>query len=232
MTSLLSLVFLGTMSAHGAVVLTAGATVPSVGVNDQASLNDLAAIPGGSFNSQAFSDNAGPPGQTFTTGSASGYQLTAFSFKGAAAGGTNYGNFAPGVTTWSVRISTVSGTVLTPVTVVNNILHPAEALQGNEWFTWSFTGGDLLTLNGSTTYAFEAYSTAGYLGFDASDTNTAYAGGTSFNSNSTNRSFGGTTLQDRLYDRTFVASLAVVPEPSSVSLLGLMGLLVNARRRR
>ncbi len=229
--TLLSLALALAPAAQGAVLLSAGLTAPTVGLNDQSSLNDLAVIPGGTFNSQAFSDNAGPPGQSFTTGSASNYLLTAFSFKGAAAGSSNYGNFTA-ATTWGIRISSVSGLTLTPVATVTGIAHPAGTISGNEWFTWSFSGTDLLTLNAATTYSFEAYSSAGYLGFDASDTNTAYAGGTAFNTTSASRSFTTTVMQDRLYDRTFVANLAVVPEPSAFSLLASLGLLSQARRRR
>ena len=216
-------------TAQGAVVLTASGTAPATGGSDQYITNDLAAIPGGSFNSQAFSDNAGPPGQSFTTGAGAGYQFTAFSFKGAAASGANYGGF-DGSSTWSIRISTVSGTTLTPVATINGIAHPT-GVTGNEWFTWAFSGGDLLTLAGSTTYAFEAYSSNGYLGFDASD-GLDYVGGTAFNSTGGSRAFGSNTLQDRLYDRTFVANLTPVPEPSASLLLGGTGLLALRRRRR
>ncbi|MES2470463.1 MAG: hypothetical protein V4675_24425 [Verrucomicrobiota bacterium] len=217
-------------AAQSAVLLTAGLVAPAVGVDDQASLNDLAAIPGGTFNSQAFSDNAGPPGQSFTTGSAANYTLTAFSYKGAATGSGNYGGFTGA--TWGIRVSSVAGVDLTPIATITGIAHPTGTINGNEWFTWSFSGTDLLVLNGSTTYSFEAYSTVGYLGFDASDTTTAYAGGTAFNTTSPARTFNTTILQDRLYDRTFIANLAVVPEPSALVLVAGLGLLHCGRRRR
>lgn len=216
--------------AQAAVVMTAGTTAPVVGANDQASLNDLAVVPGGAFNSQAFSDNAGPPGQSFTTGGAAGYQLTAFSFKGAEASGGNFGGF-DGSTTWGIRISSVSGTTLTPVATVTGIATASGTIAGNEWFTWTFSGADLVTLSGSTTYAFEAFSSSGWLGFDASDTTTAYAGGAAFNNGGDARNFTSTLLQDRGYDRTFVANLTVVPEPSALVLLGGLGALGLRRRR-
>lgn len=220
------------VTTQGAVILSSGSVAPTVGASDQASLNDLAIVPGGSFNSQAYSDNAGPPGQTFTTGDSASYTLNSFSFKGASVGSANYGGFSAS-TTWGIRISSVSGTTLTPIATVTGIAHPASIVNGDEWLTWSFSGADALVLSGSTTYSFEAYSTEGWFGFDASDTNTAYAGGTAFNSTSAARAFGANTLQDRLYDRTFVAKMTAVPEPgTSVLILGLAGAgMVRPRRR-
>lgn len=217
--------------SQGAVILSSGTVAPVVGASDQASLNDLAVVPGGAFNSQAFSDNAGPPGQTFTTGNSAQYTLNTFSFKGGSAGSGNYGGFTAS-TTWGIRISSVSGTTLTPLATVTGIAHPASIVNGDEWLTWSFSGTDALVLNGSTTYSFEAYSTEGWFGFDASDTNTAYAGGTAFNSTSAARGFAANTLQDRLYDRTFVAGMTAVPEPGATGLiLGLAALGMVKRRR-
>lgn len=75
---------------------------PTVGTYDQAQLLDDAVIPGGTapggglYNQQAYTDNAGPPGQTFTTpGTRHLYALTAISVKGVGDGGggdPRYGN--------------------------------------------------------------------------------------------------------------------------------------------
>jgi hypothetical protein len=202
--------------ARAAVNMTASSVQPTVGAIDQANTLDGATIPGNTpfpFNSQAFSDNAGPPGQTFTTPTAAfTYSLTSFSYKGANTGGGNSGgNVFTAGTTWGVRVSLVSGTTLVPiktVTAIPTTTTTVEAITpvGTEWYTWTFTDADIPVMGGGSTYAFEAFSSAGYLGFDA-DTTQPYLGGTAFNSNGAARSFAGTTLQTRAYDRTFIAKL-------------------------
>lgn len=80
--------------ANGAVSMSYDAAAPTLGADDQYDLTDDAEVPGGTtpgggeYNKQAFSDNAGPPGQTFTTPSGGGaYQITSVSLKGANTGG-------------------------------------------------------------------------------------------------------------------------------------------------
>lgn len=185
---------------------------------------------GGGFGGQAFTDNGGPPGQTITTLNAAPlYRLDALTFKGEGVGGdAEYGVAGPpyyagnGIfnvgTTWSIRISSVSGTTLTPIKTVTGIptvVNPGAGLDpnGDEWFTWQFTGLDTVALNPASQYAFEVLSSAGYLGVDASP-NTAYAGGQAFNSTAPARTFNGNTtgnLANHGYDRTFVVNLAVPP---------------------
>ncbi len=226
-------------SAHAAVVLDASSTVPTTLGASQSTLADDAAIPGGippggvgTYNSQVFSDNSGPPGQTFTTGSSSatGFYFNSFSFKGAAAGGANYGNFDAS-TTWGIRVSSVVGSTLTPLVTVTGIVHPFATAAGDSWYTWTFSGADRLILNQGSTYAFEAYSSGGYLGFDAATDPASYAGGTAFNTTSGSRTFDNSTIVERTYDRTFVANLTAVPEPSA-GLLGLVGAALACGRRR
>lgn len=207
-------------SAHGAVTMTFGATAPVPGTYDQFNLIDDATIPGGTapgggtYNSQAFSDNNGPPGQTFTTpASASAgmpaFKLNAIWLKGAAAGDANFGGFTA-TTTWGIRISEVNGTTLTPVKTVTGIPTAAGPL-GDEWFTWTYTGDDVRTLSPNKQYAFDLYSSAGWLGFDAAQSDSNYAGGTAFNSaGGAVRNFNGLGLGDlsvRGYDRTFFVGL-------------------------
>ncbi len=218
-----------TVKAGG--TMSFGTAVPATGGSNQSDLIDDATIPGGTapgggtYNSQAFSDNGGPPGQTFTTPAGSSLLLNAISLKGANTGGGNSGNgvFTAG-TLWSIRISSVSGTNLTPLDTISNIATVTGAL-GDEWFTWTFSAPDILTLSPSTQYAFEVFSDTAngnsYLGFDA-DTTDSYAGGTAFNSAGANRAFTDNTLGDLAshgYDRTFVVALAPVPEPSTIVLL-------------
>jgi hypothetical protein len=238
---------LGASSANAAVIMTASTTQPTLDAYDQFQLLDSAVIPapgnttpgGGAYNSQAYSDNAGPPGQTFTTeGSVSTalplYSLQAFSFKGASTGGPNVGGI--GAATWSIRISSVSGTTLTPVRTYTGITTPAGTINGNEWFTWTFSGSDIVNLLPTSLYAFEVYSSTGYLGFDAEQGDGNYLLGTAFNSAGPIRSFADTTLGNLAnhgYDRTFIANLdpAAVPEPAAATL-ALGGMLAVAVRRR
>jgi len=214
------------------VTMTAGMTAPLTGPGDQFNFVNDATIPGTTpfpFNSQAFSDNAGPPGQTFTTGTGGPFTLNAFSFLGANTGAGNIGGSVD-AGTWGIRVSNVVGTTLTPLTTVTGITSPA-GLAGNEWLTWTFGGPDRVTLLPSTTYAVEVFSSQGYYGFDAALDPASYPNGVAFNSNGAARSFAGTTLQDRGYDRTFVADLTAVPEPTSGILL-TAGFMMILRRRR
>ncbi|MDB6152013.1 MAG: hypothetical protein JWL90_466 [Chthoniobacteraceae bacterium] len=217
-------------SAHATVLLSPSTTTPVVGLEDQYNFGIDATIPGGTFNSQAFSDNSGGPGQTFTTPATGNFTLGAFSFKGAATGSSNVGGFAAG-TTWGIRVSSVTGGALAPILTVTGIPSPA-TLAGDEWLTWTFSGADLLTLQPSKLYAVDVFSSAGYYGFDAAVDPNSYSGGVAFNSTSAARSFNNTSIQDRGYDRTFAADLTVVPEPAAATLL-VAGLgLLGMRRRR
>lgn len=209
-----SLVIGSVLVTNAAVNMSFNAAAPATGALDQFSFTDDATIPGGTtpgggtFNSQAFSDNGGPPGQTFTTpAGVSSFVLNSVSLKGATAGGSNFGGFGAG-TTWGVRISQVTGggTTLVPQLTVTGVPTGTTGATGNEWFTWAFTGADAIPLTPSTLYSFEVFSSAGYLGFDAATTDTAYAGGTGFNSAGPVRSFADLTtgnLALRGYDRTF-----------------------------
>lgn len=208
-----SLVIGSALVANAAVNMSFNAAAPVTGALDQFNFLDDATVPGGTtpgggtYNSQAFSDNAGPPGQTFTTpAGVSSFVLNSVSLKGATAGGSNFGGFGAG-TTWGVRISEVTGggTTQVPQLTVIGIPTGTTGATGNEWFTWALTGADAIPLTPSTLYSFEVFSSAGYLGFDA-DTSDSYAGGTAFNSAGGARSFADLTTGDLAihgYDRTF-----------------------------
>jgi hypothetical protein len=209
-----SLVVGSALVANAAVNMSFNAAAPTTGTLDQYNFTDDAMVPGGTapgggtFNSQSFSDNGGPPGQTFTTpAGTSSFVLNTVSLKGANTGGSNFGGFGGG-TTWGVRISevTAGGTTLVPALTVTGVPTGTAGATGNEWFTWAFTGADAIPLTPSTLYSFEVFSSAGYLGFDAATTDTAYAGGTAFNSAGAVRSFADLTtgnLANHGYDRTF-----------------------------
>lgn len=226
--------------AHGAVTMSFNAAAPATGPNDQFNLLDDATVPGGSapgggtYNSQSYSDNAGPPGQTFKTPTgAAAYTLSSISVK--SVGDAGGGVFDAGQT-WGLRISSVSGATLTPINVVTGIPTAAGTATGDVgWLTLTLSGGDAVSLSPNADYAFELYSSAGWFGIDATPGDAAYANGTAFNSGSGNRNFTDATLGNLAnhgYDRTFHVALQAVPEPAT-AFLGMVGLLgVHAARRR
>lgn len=203
---------------RGAVTLSYNVNPPTLGTYDQSQLLDDATIPGGTtpgggtYNSQAYTDNVGPVGQTFTAPATKHlYALTGITLKGVGDTGTSVID-AAGVT-WGVRISKVTGTALTPLKTVTGIPTLTGAI-GTEWVTVSFTGPEVATLDASQQYAFEVYTSGGYFGFDATQGDAAYAGGTAFNSAGPGRAFTDNTLGNLAthgYDRTFVAQLTAPP---------------------
>jgi hypothetical protein len=223
--------------ATAAVSLSASAADPSVGASDQYNLVDTETIPGGTtpgggtYNSQSYSDNGGPPGQTFTTpNTAAGYRLTAVSFKGTgdAGGGSLAGE-------WGIRVSSVSGTALTPLGTATDIVGPGGATPNTDWLTWTFSAGDVLTLSPGSQYAVDVYSESGWWGTGGA-LDGAYAGGTAFNSAGVARGFADATtgnLANHGYDRTFHVALTPVPEPAGCVIVfcGIAGLLAARRRR-
>lgn len=227
--SSLLLLIAGLTGARGSVVLTASSTAPLPGAADQYSFVDDAVISGGNYpyNISAYSDRT--PGQSFTTPSDNSYVLTSFSLKGAGdAGGLEDA-------TWTISVGTVSevgSTVtFTPLLEVGGIATPG-VLSSTDWMTWTFAGDDLLTLDPNTMYGIQIVNSNGYMGFSASLSPGAYAGGYAFAASQV----GWTEYPNPVdfgYDRTFVVGLSAVPEPScGVMLLGGAGLLLARRRGR
>jgi hypothetical protein len=225
--------------ARGAVTMSFSDVAPTVGSFDQAQMADDAMIPGGmtpgggTYNSQAYTDNVGPAGQTFTTPAGGPFFMPSLSVKSVGDAG---GGVFTAPNTFGLRISSVSGTTLTPVMTATAF--PTLAGQSTTavgWLTFSLTGAELPTLQANTEYAWEVYSSNGWFGIDATQGDAAYAAGTAFNSAGPGRSFTDNTtgnLATHGYDRTFHVALQAVPEPASC-LLALGGLMaVQAARRR
>lgn len=228
--------------ANAAVTMTfnAGDTPPTIGALDQYNHLSDATVPGGStpgggtYNSQSYSDNAGPPGQTFRTpASATPLKLQAISLLAVGDGGG--GVFDSG--TWSLRVSSVSGSTLTPISTLTGIANLGSNANDTVvgWLSFNLSGAESPTLSPNADYAFELYSDNGWQGFDATQGDAGYANGTAFNSAGGARSFADATLGNLAnhgYDRTFHVSLAAVPEPAT-GLLALCaaGSLLAVRRR-
>jgi hypothetical protein len=124
---------------------------------------------------------------------------------------------------------------LTTLKAVTLIAGPGDSTPNTDWLTWTFSGGDLVTLSPGTQYAVDVFSTDGWWGVGGA-LDSAYAGGTAFNSVGPGRTFDDATLGNLTnhgYDRTFHVALSAVPEPVAglMAACGLAGLLATRRRR-
>jgi hypothetical protein len=134
----------------------------------------------------------------------SNFVLNAISFKGANTRAGNFGGFTE-TTTWGLRLSEVTGTSLTPILTVTGIPNPS-GFTGSEWLTWTFTDTDQKTPLSSGTYAIEVFSSQGYFGIDAAVASSSYAADLLSIARAA-RAFSSNVIQDRGYDRTFVADV-------------------------
>ena len=99
------------------------------------------------------------------------------------------------------------------------------------WLTFTFDAPIALDANKLYAFVFHSTGTSSNDGFfmnlDGTSNGGAYTGGSSITADNTSNLWNGNSSGDR----TFVATMAAVPEPS-VALLGGLGLLGLLRRRR
>jgi hypothetical protein len=192
-----------------------GTTAPATGPYDVSQLN----ASGGQDNSHDFTDNSGGPGQSLTapTGGTGQFLLTGITLLGRGnAGYSNSGN--PDVGDWHYRISSVSGSTLTPLSYyyapgsgLDAGATPVE--QNNQYFTTDVNQ----VVTGGGQYAFDVYSENGYFGLADGPTPNNLTGGSALNSASTSRTFDSDTVTDQNYSRTFEAHFSVLNSTTVVT---------------
>jgi hypothetical protein len=185
----------------------ATAVLTDIGATDPAPLlaEDLSQLASGNGTPDGLNyyfDNASPPGQTFTTGSASaGYTLTSLAVRSAPNGGT--GGLPSGGQAYVLRIYTVSDT--------NAVLYATYTSQTNftfvhsDWLRWS---GLSLPLASGKTYAYSFGRLSSGSGWE----NMSSSSGNPYSSGELVLipAAGGTMTfgSSHDYDATFVAGLA------------------------
>lgn len=233
-------------SANSAVVLTTPTSDPSIGSLDQYTFNQAGpAVP-----TEDYTDNAGAPGQSFSTGSQPVY-LNSVSFKINIAN-TFFDFSFNGISQWGLQIARFDNVasggfgertddngnpyssqyINSNITrLVYNVTSPNGNPTSDFWLTFTFTGVDIITLNANSTYAFSVYAPSGFHNIYRSGSN-SYAGGTGFRPYGNSGVFNDNYVQTSGWDRTFHVGLTAVPEPSSAVLIGVgLSCLIATRRR-
>jgi autotransporter-associated beta strand protein len=190
--------------------LTEAPTAPTLNVI----ASQLADQSGTIIGNQDYTDNGGPPGQTFVIGGTGNFQMQAFTILGGGGhGGTSSGS--SGID-WSIQIGSVDlGTGA--ITQLSMETSAVSYTSNADYLT--FTLDTPVTLSAGTTYSFSLYSSAGWYGL-AHSSSDVYAGGTAFDNDQTTtqtgnqapiRTFNG-FVSPRSYDYVFaVQGLSLAP---------------------
>jgi hypothetical protein len=212
--------------ARGASVATSP-TAPTANILTS-QLTDLG--PGVQANDRDFTDNGGPPGQTFTVPSPA--IITALTVLGRdnAGGGYNTGNF-------HVQLGTVDPSTGAITQLAREAAPATGATAANQYLT--FTLATPVTVVPGTTYSWSIYGENGWFGL-AHGTGDDYANGLAFNNSMTTTSAGNADARRVFHGvvspnpGAYYYAFAVigVPEPAALGVLGLAGMLALTRRRR
>jgi len=189
---------------------------------------------GPAFNgSQDFTDNAGPPGQTFFFDPPADpppgpFFITAITVKGFANTPASFGG-SVNTGTWTLTLSRVdTGNVLTRI--AQETANPAAVTDGSAYVTFTLATPVQLALG--VTQSFDIFSSNGYFGL-AKSSGDVYGGGAAIQHGSIARTAadGATITNVQAVDRTFFINLSTTPEPGSAMMLGVAALAALTRRR-
>jgi hypothetical protein len=187
--------------------------------------------PGAQDGARDYTDNGGPPGQTFT--------VTAPALVNAVTvlGNGDAGSYSTG--TFDIQIGSVN-TATGQITQLARESAPAAGATSDSQFI-TFHLAAPVAVNPGTTYAFSILGSTDWYGF-AHGTGDDYAGGQAFNNDLTTTSAGNADPRRAFngfvspnpagYDYVFAVQGTAIPEPTAVGLICLAagGLLVRRRR--